>query len=231
MSWLKLEFDNSDDESFGGFYPNRPKIERAHQTGELSVMLHESGDAIAFMVGWDILEVRPDMRSLGYGETLAEHHIDQARSDDVCVLEIECKPLSSISFWKKMGFTMYSEDEDDWQVYAFNVLNKSFDLQGDLPQASVSLSFYPESKTWKPDTKPVNEFSPRAARVSSDKVALSERIICFNQFQKLGPDTVLGVIVGGEQVYLDKIYYDTAQEIGVQRDNLGTYYLDYILTS
>lgn len=226
MSWLRQEYERVDE----GFYVNRNIIEKAHRAGELSVLLHHDGGAIAFMVGWDILEVRPDMRGLGHGKTLAKHHIEQARSDGTCVLNIECNPPSSIPFWKKMGFTMFSEDDDDWESHAFMVLNKCFELPNDLPPVSVSLSFFPESKMWKSDTEPVVEFSPNAVQVTPRKIALSDRVICFDRFEPLGPDAVLGVIVDGKQVYLDKVGYDTAAETGVQRDSLGTYFVDYILT-
>jgi GNAT superfamily N-acetyltransferase len=234
--WLAQEHEESDDGEFRGFYCNWGLIRKAHETGDLSVMI-DGDQVIAFLAmddsRYDIMEVRPDVRELGHGRKLARYYICRARQKNIAVMRIECSPMSSIPFWKKMDF-IFNPPGQGLHDRAYMVLNKKWLLPNSCPAVDLSIAFYPESKKWEPQTTPAFTRSPKAARVGVEEIMLSERIICFDPQHRLGWDPVVGIEVDGKSIYLDKIKYldktkySDAPNIGVQHDNRDNYFFDRI---
>ena len=76
----------------------------------------KTGSPVAFQMGCllhpGILEVKHDMRGRGIGRKLVEYCIERARERNECILKIQCKPPTSIPFWKKMGFRLLDPKAD-----------------------------------------------------------------------------------------------------------------------
>lgn len=205
----------------GCFHRNRKSIREAHQDGELYVAAETSENkAVAFIMGGtkgpDILAVREEWRRRGVGQQLAEFWLEEAKQRDLCALEIECEPRTSIGFWQKtMGFEFYDDN------YAFKIIEKTFDLPGDAQEVAVVIRFFPERvKGEKSGVEPLMEVSPRAVRLHSGKIALAERVTFFNRGRRGSSvrDPVVEIEVEGALVYRDKAKHDEAKALGVRGD-------------
>ncbi|MCU7810453.1 MAG: GNAT family N-acetyltransferase, partial [Candidatus Thiodiazotropha sp. (ex Notomyrtea botanica)] len=126
--WLQQQEEAEID---GSFLCNWNLTVGSYRNGELAVFVESPSDkAIAYQWGSltspGILEVRADMRGRGVGKRLVEYRIKQARKEGVCILRIQCKPSTSIPFWKKMGFELSGNGAS----YAYRIL----EYQLALPQ-------------------------------------------------------------------------------------------------
>jgi predicted N-acetyltransferase YhbS len=99
----------------GNFLCNFDFIANGQRNRRL-VVLCEAGDktpvAFCLMTSAElsILAVRADRRGQGFGTVLARHCMEKLRKAGVPGLVGECQPLTSVPFWKKMGFApVYSE--------------------------------------------------------------------------------------------------------------------------
>lgn len=138
----------------GTFLCNWRLTEACHWDGELLVYVDgESGDPVAYQWGGlvrpGILEVRHDMRGKGIGKKLVARRIAQAYERDQCLLVIQCKPSSSVPFWKSMGFTVLNSVGGD--NYAYRILEKKYELPSEAIPVSVVIRFFPEERKWKDD--------------------------------------------------------------------------------
>lgn len=219
LRWLSDEDARGVD---GCFHCNRKLIRGAHQDGELYVAAETSeNNAVAFIMGGkrgpDILAVREEWRRRGVGRQLAEFWLREAKQHDLCVLEIECEPRTSITFWQAMGFEPYADN------YAFKVIEKTFDLPGDAQEIAVTIRFFPERAKWDGGVEPLMEVSPRAVRLHGGKIALAERVTFFNRGWRglSGGDPVVAIEVEGAPVYRDKAKYDEAKALGVRGDSFA----------
>jgi GNAT superfamily N-acetyltransferase len=105
----------------GTFLCNWNLTEKCHHERELLVYIDgETSEPVAYQWGGllqpGILEVRYDMRRKGIGKKLVERRIAQAYKLDQCLLLIQCKPSTSIPFWKSMGFTLFIVDPEKQTV-------------------------------------------------------------------------------------------------------------------
>jgi len=103
--WLKKERKNG---KVGNFYCNLRQIEDGLKNGRLIVLLEASKPVAFCLMGTEeiaILAVKENRRKRGAGTQLAKHCIEQARNEGLVGLIVECAPLTSIPFWKRMGFT------------------------------------------------------------------------------------------------------------------------------
>jgi len=232
LAWLKLEYDRAGTGT--GFWCNRSIVEQAHDDGRLVVA--DDGDtdrAVAFQVGGllhpGILEVRPDKRRMGFGRRLVEYCIARAKEDDECVLHIDCRPVSSVPFWKGMGFHLFSDAfgercPSEFRNHAFRVLERSHTIASTgRASVPVDVCFRAESGTILSE---VHTFGAQCSK----RILLHERVISYGPTYvfELG-DTFVDVHVNGRELYSDKAKYPEAAAIGVQARGGGVYLIDELI--
>lgn len=223
LRWLREQNRNGVDDTF---FCNRSIVIESHNEGKLLVFIDsETNKPFAFQLGEltspGILEVRVDKRGQGVGEKLVKYRIREARESDKCLLRIQCKPESSIPFWKHMGFQLYGNEKN----CAFMLLEKKHILPEDGVDCKLKICFFPEERMWIDDTPPIKTFTPSAVKTSDGFIYLTDRFSFFDVRDNFDHDTVLSIHVDGEQIYLDKAKREEARELGVKYDN-GAFYLD-----
>lgn len=233
-SWLEEE------EKYGvedGFLCNWSVIEESHRSKGLLVLVDgNSQQPVAFQLNRllkpGIIQVRNSERGKGYGRKLVEHCVKLAIDEDEPFLFIQCKPVSSIPFWNRMGFSLFEEKS---KTYGYRSLEKQlpFPLTGD--SVAVVISFYPENKLY-PDTEGVVPYSvhtPAAKRLPNGNIALDQRVLFHNRkflhdvygYMYGSQNAVVGVEVDGCCIYLEKAKREKAEGLGFQRRDNG-WFLD-----
>lgn len=233
LTWLKVEYDQAGTGT--GFWCNRSIIEQAHDDCRLVVA--DDGDtdrAVAFQVGGllhpGILEVRPDKRGMGFGRRLVEYCIARAREEDECVLHIECNPASSVPFWKRMGFCLFSDAfgercPSDARNHAFRILNKG---HGNVPAESVEVPVQIRFRAECGVTLTQSQLS--GYRLNHRQLVLQHRVVayCPSRAFALG-DAFVDVHINGRSLYSGKAKYEEAKAIGVQNRNGEVYFIDEVV--
>lgn len=214
LRWLEEQDHN---EVEGCFYCNKSLTIESHEEGGLLVYIDAiTSLPIAYQWGGlikpGILEVRADRRGLGIGKNLVEYCIEKARREKQCILQIQCKPSTSIPFWKRMGFCLY----DHTYNYAFRILEYKHELPEDGTPVSVEINFYLERRMWEKDTAPLEQFTPAAVTVANT-VYLADRVYIF--CKPIQGDVVIELRINGSAIYRDKAKYCEAEELGVQTDD------------
>lgn len=224
MAWLKAEWEQTE----RGFYCNRGVIERAFISGQLIVAV-EQNEPVAFLASGltrdGILEVRPDKRGRGLGRLMFEAGLQEAVDLDISMLEIECAPATSATFWQRMGFTLFSER------YAFMEIPKTYELPTGGSEVDVVISFHidPDQQYGRLDGA-TSSFTPKAVRVEDGSIHLESRVLHNPHLAKESGDPVVRIVVNGQQIYFHKVKYKEASELGVQRDLEGNFYIDKIMS-
>lgn len=106
-NWLREESKSSE----FGFYCNLTVINKAFVDKEVFCVT-DKNEAIGFAVYTthrctariEIAEVCPSHRGYGAGRFLVENCLQALAKRDVRVVDLECAPKSSESFWQRMGF-------------------------------------------------------------------------------------------------------------------------------
>ena len=210
----------------GNFLCNWSLIERAHRDGELLVYVDgRTGLPLAFQLGRlirpGILQVRHSHRGRGIGRKMVERCIALAAKRDQCLLYIECKPSTSIPFWRHMGFTLI--ENASGKNYAYQVIEKSLQLPEQGSAAAVVIRFFPEERKWEPDTKPYIVYSPQAVLAPDGAVYLARRVQFHEEAFPNVKDVVIEIEVNGSRRFCDKAKYDEARRVGVMRCTNGPY--------
>jgi GNAT superfamily N-acetyltransferase len=227
-AWL-VEQDKNDVP--GTFLCNWDLTEKKHKKGHLLIYFDEQiKEPIAYqwgdLINPGILEVRQEFRGRGIGRKLVRHRIVQARKRGQCILVIQCKPPSSIPFWKKMGFALF--DSPRGKNYAFQILKKRHRLPREGNPVMVLVRYFPEDGKYNPKTTAYFEWLPKAVQTSDGIIHLAERIYIFSEYRADCRDPVVEVEVAGQRLFRDKAKYSEATKIGIQRCNNG-FYLDKII--
>lgn len=215
----------------GNFLCNWNLTYQCHEEGSLLVIIDETeGRPVAYHWGMllssGILQVRNEYRGKGLGRLIVEHCVELAIQQDEMVLQVECKPSSSIPFWEAMGFTIIPGDFRE-NPKGFRTLSKKMALPSDGRPASVMLKVFPEERKWKEDTPAVASFSLDAVITSDEKVYLAERVSFPDRSRTPGRDPVIEIAIGGQLLYRDKAKYQGAQNHGLNRCRNG-FYIDTI---
>lgn len=230
LDWLEREY-HEDGET--GFWSNRNIISEALDRGDLYV-IRRDGEAVAYHVGHyaaDISNVRRACRRKGFGTALLEASIARAYRDNVNVLDGECSPRDSLSFWQKHGFERYGDMSERGKVTVRRVLPRSFDLPSDLPRVPVTIGFYPEEATYYQATgiEPVAVHNVTGAHLDDGTVMLDRRVIGLPDDEPERKDLVVKVEVDGEVRCFCKAKYEEAGKAGVIHDwEGGCFYIDAI---
>lgn len=213
-----------------GFRCNWDSVKKAWATdrAQLSVLVVQD-QAIGFLDGMDILEIRPDMRSRGYGRILAEFMLKQEYDEGRSVIEIGMAPDSSKPFWTNgMGFT--AVDDRRWYgggIYAFKILERRFDL-GEGNRVTFSISFYTEDEGYRQKPVPFAMFSGLGEQLANGTVQLPERAYCFKQKDEQNTDYFVKIELDGDTLIFDKAKRDICKELGVERDKGGVFFIERI---
>lgn len=221
LAWLRQEYDQ--DATGNGFWNNRRLITEAHSSGKLLVLLDSQDDApVAFQVGRllspGILEVRANRRGRGYGRRLVEYCIERARENDECLLHIDCKPSSSIPFWKRMRFRLYDEAFNErcpstMSRHAFRVLEKKYDLSDAMGETvEVMIRFCDERGSTH------EKVALPGALQSGTMIALPRRVVTYRpQTVFLFDDPYVTICVNGNMLYFGEADCPEAEAFGVKR--------------
>lgn len=217
----------------GTFLCNWNLTMECHREGKLLVYIDgKTATPVAYQWGGlvrpGILEVRYDMRGRGIGKKLVVKRIAQAAKSGQSMLVIQCKPSTSIPFWKSMGFTMFQSDEG--KNYAYRIIEKKHKLPEGGTPVSVTVRVYLEKKKWEKDTPALSVASPAAVRTSDGVIHFKERISILSALHRNGCPPVVEIEINNVIEYCDKAKCETAEGLGVQRCTNG-FYIDQILPS
>ncbi|PHR29301.1 MAG: hypothetical protein COA36_03630 [Desulfotalea sp.] len=133
------------------------------------------------------MDVREDFRKKGVEKQLVESARKRGISSDRYAVTIECKPESSSSFWKKIGFEFYNENEASF------VFEKLFDLPIKESPINVKIMFYQEQVKWIPQTALVKSISPLAMLDPKGTIHLQYRVAAYVNSKKYNRDTMIKI--------------------------------------
>lgn len=220
FSWLKQE---EIDDRPGNFYCNRNVIQSAQEEGKLIVARRSADELpLAFCAiangSIDILAVQFEHRRSGIGTALANKVIELFRLNKTCRIDIDCKPATSIPFWRAQNFHV------DETGKGYFLLNYSNIFKEEKLNASVLVTTYPYKVKWETDTQPLETINLRA-KLENDIVIL-ENTVCLSTFDLT--DVIIKIEVDGSQVYFDKIKYSESQ--AKSDDGYNRYFDQFILS-
>jgi len=230
LEWLEREFHEDGEE---GFWNNRRMLPTALERGDFYV-IRDGDEAVAFQLGHyaaDIANVREDKQRQGFGTALLEAAVARAYRDNVNVLEGECSPRTSLTFWQKHGFERYGDMSEWGKITVRRILPRSFDLPPDLPRVPVTISFYPERVTYSrgEHVGPLAVHHVSGVYLDDGALMLERRVIGLDDTGRDGGDLAIKIEVDGELRCLCKAKHEPAEEAGVIRDSRGgAFYLDAI---
>jgi len=227
QNWLLGEFDA--DIPVRGFRCNWDSTKRRWQAGESRVdILKVADEAIGFLAGTDILEIRPDLRGAGYGRILAEFMQALAYDAGHSVLEIDIAPSSAEPFWKRMGFTLVEDRQGNGGgSYAYKIFHRAFPLSAGA-RVPYEVRFYTQDGRYAPEPKPFARYAGLGERLPDGTVQLPERAICFNPQDAGGNDYFVRIELDGRELHFEKVRRESSQQLGVQRGGDYTYFIERI---
>jgi GNAT superfamily N-acetyltransferase len=213
------------------FYGNRDLIAKGQQAGELFI-LREAGEIVAFSMGKPgeiaIQETRPDRRGEGHGRMLAQWSIDRASEADIVVIEVECSPSTSLSFWKTMGFREMPPPHG-YNPWVYLPLSKSLPVPAGEP-VEVLIRVFDQDHLYSDDVPVASEHRPAATRDQSGVIHLAERIVIYVPDLPRGHEVSLEIVVNDVRLFFDKAKRPEAEALGVERDAGYEFYIDRILS-
>jgi GNAT superfamily N-acetyltransferase len=204
--WLVEQDHNKVDGTFLFNWAMTQKVQRKNQ---LFVALLE-GKPIAYI--WEdfgILEVCEEFRGRGVGRCLVGFALTQAQNQERYAINIQCAPVSSIPFWQKIGFELYSTDK------ASMILPKKLAQPKGGELVKVEFSFYPEKAQWDSSIAEIKYFSANAKRDGNGIIHLSERIAAYCNREQYRGDAVIKICLDDEQIYFGKAKHKKAKQLGV----------------
>lgn len=220
-SWLLEEKTQGVD---GNFLCNWFVIERSHESGRLLVYVDgASGVPVAFQLGDllspGILQVRNDMRRRGIGAKLVARRITEAQRNDECFLLIQCKPSSSVPFWRAMGFTLF---ERGYERYGYRILPKKEQPPEGGRMVRAEVHFTTGDRKRDKIIAPHNT-TMSAVMTPDGVVHLGERVSCFRTLYSGTPEPWVEIKVNGQRRYCGNAKYPEAKRIGVHECTNGCY--------
>lgn len=218
-------------EVHGNFLCNWSMTQRCHEEGTLLVLIDVNEDIpVAYQWGQllssGILQVRNSWRGEGLGLLMVEHCVGLALQQDEMVLQIECKPSTSIPFWERMGFTIV-QGKYGRNATGYRVLSKELEQPQGGVSASVVISFYSEEILGNEDYPALARHCTEAIIAEDGKIHLAERAAFSKNCLSMGSDLVIEIMVEGELIYRDKAKRQGAKNHGVNRCCNG-FYIDTV---
>lgn len=113
--WLKIEFEEEDE----GFYHNWLSIKESPSKNEI-IVLSKNNYPIGFVTYYGhekhikigIFAIEPKYRRKGYGKVFYEKIAEHFKKENYVAIKLFCRPSTSESFWKKVGFIKYPDLKD-----------------------------------------------------------------------------------------------------------------------
>ena len=103
-----------------------------------------------------ILEIKPEFRKSGFGKILVEKVLDLMIKEGVYAVDLQAKPTSSASFWKKLGFVEVPKNIRHW-----NFANEYFyKILAPKTQSSKCLNEDERIELWECEPNFINQKSP-----------------------------------------------------------------------
>lgn len=207
----------------GNFLCNWNLIKSAHSERGLLVYIDGlSGCPVAFQLGQllqsGILQVKHEFRGRGIGTKLVEYCVRLAHRKGESLLTIQCKPSTSIPFWKRMGFKLISGGNPPNQAY--RILERRHVLPKQGPTLSVVVRFFPEERKWDQEISPCEQTTVLAKMLNGGCIQLGRRVCFYGaaypNFRDGMKDVVVEVEVNGVQLFCDKAKYDHIRAHGVK---------------
>jgi GNAT superfamily N-acetyltransferase len=211
-----------------GFRCNWDTAKRWWREGHqpISVLVVES-EAVAFLVGDQILEVRPDQRGNGYGHILADHMVKSAYEDGPSLVSIDIAPSSAIPFWERMGFHPVPERESYNGLFAYRLLPRAYQL-GTGERVTYSVEFFSPEGRYRDEPEPFSRFSGEGERLPDGSIQLPMRAYCFRPEDDQHVDYFVKIVADGSPLHFDKTKREESRRFGVTRDKGYTYFIDRI---
>lgn len=212
-----------------GFRCNWDSAKRWWREGHTKMfILVADNEAVGFLVGTDILEIKPNRRGMGYGRVLAEHLVKNARDEGRSVIEIEIAPSSAKPFWQRMGFTlMENRPSNGGGTFAYKILPKTFALSGG-ERVAYAISYFTQSEAYSEKPKPFARFVGLGERLSDGGIQLPERAFCFNPQDNQHVDYFVKIEIQGGVVHFNKAKYQESNAFGVERDAGHGFFIERI---
>ncbi|ASP68617.1 GNAT family N-acetyltransferase [Sinorhizobium meliloti] len=227
QTWEEADYEG--DRPVRGFRCNWDSAKEGWREGRARIhVLVANGEAIGFLDGTDILEIRPDHRGNGYGRILADFMIQTVWEDGRSVVEIEIAPSSAEPFWLHMGFKLV-EDRQGYGggTFAYKILPRTLEL-GDGERVKYAIAFFTDKARYSEDPKPFAKFVGEGERLADGSIQLPERAYCFNPLDDQHVDYFVKIEVDGDVVHFDKAKYEESALCGVQRDAAYDFYIERI---
>lgn len=223
------EADYEGDRPVRGFRCNWDSAKKGWREGRAKIhVLLVEGEAVGFLDGTDILEIRPALRGKGYGRILADFMIQSAWDEGRSVVEIEIAPASAEPFWLSMGFTLVEEREGyGGGTFAYKILPRAFELGGG-ERVEYAISFFTAKARYSPEPKPFVGYAGEGARLADGHIQLPERAFCFNPTDDQHVDYFVKIEVDGDVLHFDKAKREESELCGVVRDAGSVFYVERI---
>lgn len=115
--WLIEERDKFLDTAFNGFFCNWTNIQSHFENEQMAIVLLDKRP-IGFVVWYkssdltitiDIAEIHFNFRGKGIGKFFIDQIIEYFRKRGIVAINLQCAPVSSKSYWEKVGFIPYDE--------------------------------------------------------------------------------------------------------------------------
>lgn len=224
LSWLQQEYHDDSDNEYGpeGFWCNRNIIEKA-LSDDLWVLI-VTGNAVAFQVGNyspDILNVKKNFQGNGFGKQLFEASKRRCRADNINAMHVECKPRSSHSFWRKMGFLRYGNMTEYDDIKMALLLEKKLAINSKGQPVKVKVDFYSEEIIYQENVRPIKSCETIGYLEADNTIYLQKRIIGEQFSLPNGKDLAVQVFLNDVKKYLGKAKHSEAIDIGFYHDSRG----------
>jgi GNAT superfamily N-acetyltransferase len=216
--WLSKESMSDETHSFIG---NWEIIEKYHRSGSLLVCLEPiQKQPIAFQanatVNPEILVVQKEWRRLGIGESLVNHYIKKVLPKKQPILIVRCCPLTSMPFWKKMGFKVWTAQNGF--TYGRLLIEPLRSLPKTRPTIRVRIKASPQYSSYGDYETIVRR---KAAILESGSIRLEKRVALFDPRHPNYETPFLEIFAGMKMIFKGKATSSQAIQLGVERCENG----------
>ncbi|WP_028732179.1 GNAT family N-acetyltransferase [Rhizobium leguminosarum] len=227
-AWEKSGYEG--DAPVRGFRCNWDSAKKGWREGWSNIhVLVVEDEAVGFLDGTDILEIRPDVRGKSYGRVLAEFMENSSRGEGRSVVKIEIAPSSAEPFWRRMGFTPVEDrSSNGGGTFAYKILPRTYPL-GDGERVAYAISYFTQKEGYKDEPKHFAHFSGLGEILPDGRIQLPERAFCFNPEDDQHVDYFVKIELEGRVVHFDKAKYEESAGFGVERDAGYDFFIERIV--
>ena len=217
---IKNWLDIADQTGADTFLCNWNLTKNVFKDNELIVAVNNIDEPIAYLWSdFGILEVKYDLRGQGIGEALAKFGLLKAEKNSEFGIQIECTPLTSVSFWQKLGFTTYTRNEFNIFAYYTILAENKIPISKSSSESALLVEIFPESKMWKPDSPCLVSATAKCTKVGDFYILNRSFCLFLESPQMVNLNDVIQITVNGELLYSNKIKYSEAGILGVHHKN------------